>query len=220
MIRTIRIRCLEIRKPWLFVDIDINTLQKNEGFWGVGELYFIFLELCSVVGQTWPLLCWLNVILSLRGYWWLVTWGYSWHVTWHFDILINILTCVSLMIWLPQGLSKYVSHCQKLKDLLFISWLMTTGGRKFVTHVITKYLLIEGVLLIEKRNWAFDYWKKKSLEGTLSFWNWVLNNKQKCHVYCFIFKPPLYFICIKIILFCLCSQYLSSRSVTHDKSRA
>ena len=160
MIRTIRIHCLEIRKPWLFVEIDINTLQKNEGFWGVGELYFIFLELCSVVGQTWPLLCWLNVILSLRGYWWLVTWGYSWHVTWHFDILIDILTCVSLMIWLPQGLSKYVSHCQKLKDLLFISWLMTTGGRKFV-YVITTYLLIEGVFAHWKKKLGFRLVKKK-----------------------------------------------------------
>ena len=162
----------------------------------------------------------LTLTVVLRGYWWLVTWGYSWHVTWHFDILIDILTRVSLMIWLLQGLSKYVSHCQKLKDLLFISWLMTTGGRKFVTYVITKYLLIEGVFANWKKKLSFRLLKKKSLEGTLSFWNWVLNNKQKCHVYCFIFKPPLYFICIKIILFCLCSQYLSSRSVTHDKSRA
>ena len=162
----------------------------------------------------------LTLTVVLRGYWWLVTWGYSWHVTWHFDILIDILTRVSLMIWLPQGLSKYVSHCQKLKDLLFISWLMTTGGRKFVTYVITKYLLIEGVFANWKKKLGFRLLKKKSLEGTLSFWNWVLNNKQKFHVYCFIFKPPLYFICIKIILFCLCSQYLSSRSVTHDKSRA
>ena len=162
----------------------------------------------------------LTLTVVLRGYWWLVTWGYSWHVTWHFDILIDILTRVSLMIWLPQGLSKYVSHCQKLKDLLFISWLMTTGGRKFVTYLITKYLLIEGVFANWKKKLGFRLLKKKSLEGTLSFWNWVLNNKQKCHVYCFIFKPPLYFICIKIILFCLCSQYLSSRSVTHDKSRA
>ena len=72
----------------------------------------------------------LTLTVVLRGYWWLVTWGYSWHVTWHFDILIDILTRVSLMIWLPQGLSKYVSHCQKLKDLLFISWLMTTGGKE------------------------------------------------------------------------------------------
>ena len=162
----------------------------------------------------------LTLTVVLRGYWWLVTWGYSWHVTWHFDILIDILTRVSLMIWLPQGLSKYVSHCQKLKDLLFISWLMTTGGRKFVTYVITKYLLIEGVFANWKKKLSFRLLKKKSLEGTLSFWNWVLNNKQKCHGYCFIFKPPLYYICIKIILFCLCSQYLSSRSVTHDKSRA
>lgn len=61
---------------------------------------------------------------------------------------------------------------------------------------------------------------KKSLEGTLSFSNWVLNIKQKSNGYCFIFKPSLYYICIKIILFCLWSQYLSSRSVTHDKSRA
>ena len=162
----------------------------------------------------------LTLTVVLRGYWWLVTWGYSWHVTWHFDILIDILTRVSLMIWLLQGLSKYVSHCQKLKDLLFISWLMTTGGRKFVTYVITKYLLIEGVFANWKKKLSFRLLKKKSLEGTLSFWNWVLNNKQKCHVYCFIFKPPLYYICIKIILFCPCSQYLSSRSVTHDKSRA
>ena len=162
----------------------------------------------------------LTLTVVLRGYWWLVTWGYSWHVTWHFDILIDILTRVSLMIWLPQGLSKYVSHCQKLKDLLFISWLMTTGGRKFVTYVITKYLLIEGVFANWKKKLGFRLLKKKKLRGYSSFWNWVLNNKQKCHVYCFIFKPPLYFICIKIILFCLCSQYLSSRSVTHDKSRA
>ena len=62
--------------------------------------------------------------------------------------------------------------------------------------------------------------KKKSLEGTLSFSNWVLNIRQKGHGYCFIFKPSLYYIYIKIILFCLYSQYVSSRSVTHDKSRA
>ena len=29
-------------KKTLFVVIDINSLQKNEGFWEVGELYFIF----------------------------------------------------------------------------------------------------------------------------------------------------------------------------------
>ena len=107
----------------------------------------------------------LTLTVVLRGYWWLVTWGYSWHVTWHFDILIDILTRVSLMIWLPQGLSKYVSHCQKLKDLLFISWLMTTGGRKFVTYVITKYLLIEGVFANWKKKLSFRLLKKKMLRG-------------------------------------------------------
>ena len=106
----------------------------------------------------------LTLTVVLRGYWWLVTWGYSWHVTWHFDILIDILTRVSLMIWLPQGLSKYVSHCQ-LKDLLFISWLMTTGGRKFVTYVITKYLLIEGVFANWKKKLSFRLLKKKKLRG-------------------------------------------------------
>ena len=190
MIRTIRIHCLEIRKPWLFVDIDINTLQKNEGFWGVGELYFIFLELCSVVGQTWPLLCWLNVILSLRGYWWLVTWGYSWHVTWHFDILIDILTCVSLMIWLPQGLSKYVSHCQKLKDLLFISWLMTTGGRKFV-YVITTYLLIEGVFAHWKKKLGFRLVKKKKLRGYSFFFKLSVKYQTKRSWLLFYFQAVI-----------------------------
>ena len=107
----------------------------------------------------------LTLTVVLRGYWWLVTWGYSWHVTWHFDILIDILTRVSLMIWLLQGLSKYVSHCQKLKDLLFISWLMTTGGRKFVTYVITKYLLIEGVFANWKKKLSFRLLKKKKLRG-------------------------------------------------------
>ena len=107
----------------------------------------------------------LTLTVVLRGYWWLVTWGYSWHVTWHFDILIDILTRVSLMIWLLQGLSKYVSHCQKLKDLLFISWLMTTGGRKFVTYVITKYLLIEGVFANWKKKLGFRLLKKKKLRG-------------------------------------------------------
>ena len=107
----------------------------------------------------------LTLTVVLRGYWWLVTWGYSWHVTWHFDILIDILTRVSLMIWLPQGLSNYVSHCQKLKDLLFISWLMTTGGRKFVTYVITKYLLIEGVFANWKKKLSFRLLKKKKLRG-------------------------------------------------------
>ena len=78
-------------KKTLFVVIDINSLQKNEGFWGVGELYYIiFLELCSVVGQTYATIMLiecdpLTLTLVLRGYWWLVTWGYSWHVTWHFD---------------------------------------------------------------------------------------------------------------------------------------
>ena len=107
----------------------------------------------------------LTLTVVLRGYWWLVIWGYSWHVTWHFDTLIDILTRVSLMIWLPQGLYKYVSHCQKLKDLLFISWLMTTGGRKFVTYVITKYLLIEGVFANWKKKLSFRLLKKKKLRG-------------------------------------------------------
>lgn len=132
----------------------------------------------------------LTLTVVLLGYWWLVTLSYSWHVimTWHFDILIDILTCVSLTIWLPQGLSKKVSHCQKLKDLLFISWLMTKRKEKkenlsFTSSLSTYFLRV--FLLIEKRNWAFDLWKK-SLERTLSFSNWVLNIKEKSHAYCFI----------------------------------
>ena len=132
----------------------------------------------------------LTLTVVLLGYWWLVTWGYSWHVTWHFDILIDILTCVSLMIWLPQGLSKYVSHCQKLKDLLFISWLMTTGGRKFV-YVITTYLLIEGVFAHWKKKLGFRLVKKKKLRGYSFFFKLSVKYQTKRSWLLFYFQAVI-----------------------------
>ena len=137
----------------------------------------------------------------------LTFWLTFWHVwVWWYDFRKG---CQSRSVTFKNWKTSY---------LLAGLWQLAEDNLSFTSSLRTYYFRV--FWLIEKRNWAFDYWKKKSLEGTLSFWNWVLNNKQKCHVYCFIFKPPLYFICIKIILFCLCSQYLSSRSVTHDKSRA
>ena len=138
-----------------------------------------------------------------------------WHFDWHFDMCESDDMTSARTVKVGQSLSKIERPPQYLLAGL---WQLAEDNLSFTSSLRTYYFRV--FWLIEKRNWAFDYWKKKSLEGTLSFWNWVLNNKQKCHVYCFIFKPPLYFICIKIILFCLCSQYLSSRSVTHDKSRA
>ena len=136
-----------------------------------------------------------------------------WHFDWHFDMCESDDMTSARAVKVGQSLSKI--ERPPIYELAYDNW------RKIICHLRHLYVLItSGCFGSLKKEIGLSTTEKKSLEGTLSFSNWVLNNKQKCHGYCFIFKPPLYFICIKIILFCLCSQYLSSRSVTHDKSRA
>ena len=76
-----------------------------------------------------------------------------WHFDWHFDMFESDDMTSARAVQVRQSLSK-------IERPPFISWLMTTGGRKFV-YVITTYLLIEGVFANWKKKLGFRLLKKK-----------------------------------------------------------
>ena len=106
-----------------------------------------------------------------------------WHFDWHFDMFESDDMTSARAVQVRQSLSK-------IERPPFISWLMTTGGRKFV-YVITTYLLIEGVFAHWKTKLGFRLVKKKKLRGYSFFFKLSVKYQTKRSWLLFYFQAVI-----------------------------
>ena len=79
-----------------------------------------------------------------------------WHFDWHFDMCESDDMTSARAVKVGQSLSKIERPPQYLLAGL---WQLAEDNLSFTSSLRTYYFRV--FWLIEKRNWAFDYWKKK-----------------------------------------------------------